>query len=328
MKLSLGDEVVLIHTGEKGYIVDWVDDETALVSVDDFEIPVALTDLAHAYEHTETPPSPPAAAEKHSETKEPTDSGQPGIFISFKPLDQPGKELTGFDIFLVNNTEQHLLYSYELSLAHRLVKSDKSRVDARDTIKLGKLALDDLNDVPALKLDFWPEKTPTGKKHHFGRTIKPKARNFFNKLKPTPLLHTETYLYLLFEDIPAIQPNVISDVEFRRKKPIHLPEMEQHEMFRKASLPTAIDLHIEKLVDDNKARTNLEILTIQLNHFQRFLEQAIVNRLPRIYVIHGLGKGKLRQEIFKILEEHEAVISFNNDYHPKYGHGATEINFQ
>jgi dsDNA-specific endonuclease/ATPase MutS2 len=44
-------------------------------------------------------------------------------------------------------------------------------------------------------------------------------------------------------------------------------------------------------------------------------------------VIHGLGKGKLKNEIATRLINHPEVKTFKNEYHPKYGFGATEIIF-
>ena len=45
-------------------------------------------------------------------------------------------------------------------------------------------------------------------------------------------------------------------------------------------------------------------------------------------VIHGLGKGKLREEVMRLLREYKEVAHFKNEYHPKYGFGATEISFE
>jgi dsDNA-specific endonuclease/ATPase MutS2 len=66
-------------------------------------------------------------------------------------------------------------------------------------------------------------------------------------------------------------------------------------------------------------------MQMQIQHFRQALERAITGGLDRFYVIHGLGKGKLREEISRILPEYSQVKSFNNNFHPRYGFGATEI---
>ena len=68
-----------------------------------------------------------------------------------------------------------------------------------------------------------------------------------------------------------------------------------------------------------------EKLSLQLNRFQQELERAISHHAERLHAIHGVGSGKLKNEIHKMLKSYKEVQSFNNDYHPRYGYGATEI---
>ncbi|PGH39398.1 MAG: hypothetical protein CRN43_09330 [Candidatus Nephrothrix sp. EaCA] len=90
-------------------------------------------------------------------------------------------------------------------------------------------------------------------------------------------------------------------------------------------LETKIDLHIENLVESHRGLSNYEIVTIQLQAFQNFLDNAIVHHQKYLVAIHGVGKGVLRQEIHKMLRNHKEVASFKHQYHPFYGLGATEI---
>jgi dsDNA-specific endonuclease/ATPase MutS2 len=45
-------------------------------------------------------------------------------------------------------------------------------------------------------------------------------------------------------------------------------------------------------------------------------------------VVHGIGKGKLKDEIHEILKTKKEVKSFINKYDSRFGYGATEILFQ
>ena len=90
---------------------------------------------------------------------------------------------------------------------------------------------------------------------------------------------------------------------------------------------TVIDLHIEKLTDSWKQLTNFEILTIQLKNFEKYYELAIAHHQPYLTVIHGVGEGKLRDEIHAILRGKKEVKTFINQYNHLYGYGATEISF-
>ena len=62
-------------------------------------------------------------------------------------------------------------------------------------------------------------------------------------------------------------------------------------------------------------------------HFQRFLDNAIKLGVPRVFVIHGVGEGKLREAIAARLAENPNVSKFKNEFHHKYGYGATEVIF-
>lgn len=89
-----------------------------------------------------------------------------------------------------------------------------------------------------------------------------------------------------------------------------------------------VDLHIEALEKNWKGLSNIAILAIQLNAFQRYLELAISHHQHNLIVIHGVGKGKLKDEIHQILKQTPEVATFVNQYHAKYGYGATEITFR
>jgi dsDNA-specific endonuclease/ATPase MutS2 len=47
-----------------------------------------------------------------------------------------------------------------------------------------------------------------------------------------------------------------------------------------------------------------------------------------IAIIHGVGTGKLKDEVHESLRLKKEVKSFVNQYNPLYGYGATEIYFQ
>ena len=72
----------------------------------------------------------------------------------------------------------------------------------------------------------------------------------------------------------------------------------------------------------------LKKLTLQLQTLEKYLDLAVAHHQPSMIVIHGVGTGKLRDEIHEILRTRRDVKSFINRFHPAYGYGATEIFFQ
>ena len=52
-----------------------------------------------------------------------------------------------------------------------------------------------------------------------------------------------------------------------------------------------VDLHIEKLTPDWRNLSNFEMLTLQLNNFEKYLDLAIAHHQHNLIVIHGVGTG-------------------------------------
>jgi len=67
---------------------------------------------------------------------------------------------------------------------------------------------------------------------------------------------------------------------------------------------------------------------MQLKEFEKWYELAVAHHLPNMIVIHGVGSGKLRDEIHEILKTKKEVRYFINQYDPRFGYGATEIFFK
>ncbi len=88
-----------------------------------------------------------------------------------------------------------------------------------------------------------------------------------------------------------------------------------------------VDLHMQQsAVGKGKIPAN-EVLFHQLEQFERAIDKAIASGKLEIRIVHGHGKGKLKQELYKLLKKHPQVKSFENDYHSRYGFGSTIIHF-
>jgi dsDNA-specific endonuclease/ATPase MutS2 len=84
------------------------------------------------------------------------------------------------------------------------------------------------------------------------------------------------------------------------------------------------DLHVEKLVKNKHGMSNYDILTLQSETAKRHIEFAILNRIPKIVFIHGVGEGVLKAELDFLLGRYDN-IAFQEGNYQKYGQGATEV---
>ncbi|MBX7202640.1 MAG: Smr/MutS family protein [Bacteroidia bacterium] len=84
-----------------------------------------------------------------------------------------------------------------------------------------------------------------------------------------------------------------------------------------------VDLHLEELLESTAGMDNFEMVSYQMRHFERCLDEAVERKIHRFVAIHGVGKGRLREEIRKILQNRS--ITFYDAPYNRYGYGATEV---
>jgi len=84
-----------------------------------------------------------------------------------------------------------------------------------------------------------------------------------------------------------------------------------------------VDMHIWKLVADETSLTKHEKFMTQLDYFNNCLESAIAHHLEKVIFIHGVGSGKLKEEIKLIMNDKE--IEHKPASMAEYGVGATEV---
>jgi dsDNA-specific endonuclease/ATPase MutS2 len=112
-----------------------------------------------------------------------------------------------------------------------------------------------------------------------------------------------------------------------QKKQIDHPSSGNGKPAKKVSenVQEEVDLHIEQLVDNPKALTPVEMLDTQMGRFTIALEGAIRNRMKRIIFIHGVGNGRLRLEIHRILDQKYPKLRYQDASFKEYGYGATMV---
>ncbi len=329
-KFNIGDKVFLVHLQEEGIVTRPNGAEMVYVMIDGMEIPVYCTDI------TKNLPSPrrdekrpgnekKVVKEKEAEIKPLSHGTDSGIFISFEPLLDATGYINQFKVGLVNDTAHPLSFSYLLHTKGKLLfKIEKIALPYQIFI-LHEIDYDTLNEMPVVELHV--KDVMNSFKADIRQKIKP--QNFFNKLGKMALTGADAYIYkidiveLNRSEQPVIRPkNVAFNAELLKLQMMDNPVNKDQDL---SSAEHEIDLHIEALAHDHHTMHHSEMLHVQLQKFQQSLERAITSGKDKFYVIHGVGSGKLKKEIHHILKNYPEVKSFNNDYNPSYGYGATEI---
>ena len=95
----------------------------------------------------------------------------------------------------------------------------------------------------------------------------------------------------------------------KRKKTINIP---------------VIDLHMEHLMDTHKHMANHEIVLFQLDVCKKQLDKHIEKGTTQLVIVHGVGKGKLKEEVRYLLNSYPE-IEYMDEHFAEKGIGATKV---
>ncbi len=118
----------------------------------------------------------------------------------------------------------------------------------------------------------------------------------------------------------------LSKILFQKSQVQDKPKASKPHISNHPANEMEIDLHIEELLDDYSNMSNAEIIKVQLNYFQNALDKAINGHFKKLIVIHGVGNGRLKQEVRAIVANHPSLKCYDASY-TRFGFGATEIQF-
>ena len=338
MKYQVGDRILILHSNEEADIVDIINDKMLMVDVKGIKFPVYMDQVDFPYfkRFTEKKFSAPKKDKKYvddlkKEKIPPAARVIDGVWLTFLPVfdtDEFGDEVVEeLKVHLVNRTEITYNFIYKL---HFFGKPDfelKNQVNPFEDFYIHDVDFADLNDNPSFDFDFTLVQPDKNKADYYESSLKLKAKQLFTKIEEIKKKNEATFSYRLFESYP--------DKLFEDKVDLGILAAKGHKVYDASkarqhieSSRSVVDLHIEKLSNDWKHLSNYEILSIQLKAFEKYYDLAIAHYQPSLIVIHGVGEGKLRDEIHDILRLKREVKSFVNQYDPRFGYGATEIFFQ
>ncbi len=338
MKYQIGDKVLILHSNEEGTVLDIINDKMLMVDVKGISFPVYMDQVDFPYfKQFSEKKLFPAKKEKQyiDDVRKGKKTGDAkvadGVWLTFLPVmdtDEFGDVVVEeLKLHLVNRTETPYNFVYKL---HFFGKPDfdlKNTIHPFEDFYLHDVDFADLNDSPSFEFDFSLLQPEKKKAEHFETAVKLKPKQLFAKIEELKEKNQATFSQLLFATYPD---RVYEDkIEMGRlaAKGYKIYEASQARQHLEPAR-SVIDLHIEKLADDWKHMSNYEIVSIQLKTFEKYYHLAIAHHQHSLIVIHGVGEGKLRDEVHDILRLKREVKSFVNQYHPNFGYGATEIFFQ
>ena len=337
MKFSIGDIVLLKRTGEEGRVVSIVNKEMIEVEVNGTHFPVFLDEVDHPYlkwfteQRKATKPATPRRIEDIPIEK-PQKKGHgiaSGFHLSFLPVfrfDEFDDIVDKLKTYFINQTAYHITLHYECLGQAGSLFSHKAILQPFDHFYLHDIAFDEMHHQPRFSWVI-EQNNVLIPAQPLRDTLRIKPKKLFAFITKSQMDNHPMFHVKLHDDFP-FGVNFIEKNETPVAKETIVKIVDNLKAAKGVKQRNEIDLHIEKLVDSTHGMTNFEMLSIQLCAFEDALEEAIRNHQLSLIVIHGVGKGKLKEEIHTLLKTVSEVDFFQSDWNPKYGYGATEIFFR
>jgi len=329
MKFSIGDKIVLKRTGEEGTVKAYIDKQMLEVEVKGTVFPVYADEIDHPYLEWFT--NKKKVIKKQTAEQLPIEKEKfrkqrlaRGVYLSFLPvfkMDEFEDVVDYVKVHLLNELPVAVQFKYDVRLQHESEFKHEGTIHAFGDIYLHNIPFTDMSAQPRF---HWMLQDAVNEEMAMREDIL--------RIRPQKLF--EHITELLQKNEPTFSYQLIDDFEVRKKeekkeqykaplprpRTLNLQNFAQHLEGPKYEL----DLHIEKLVQNKRGLSNADIIKIQLDELQKYLQLAIVHRQERMIVVHGHGAGVLRDAVHKMLRETKEVKHYENMYHG----GATEVFFK
>jgi len=337
MKYQIGDDILVLLSNEEGKVIEIINDKMVLIEVRGVKFPAYMDQIDFPYfkRFTEKKLIPSKKLEPKTYIDQvPKEKPQPnktkvenGIWLSFIPkfeLDDFNDEVVDLlKIHLINNSSVAYKFIYTQQFNGVTNFELVNEIEPFHDFYLHDINFDSVNDSPAFTIEFSLKVPQKQKASHYETNLKLKPKQVFQKVEALKESNEPTFAYLLFDQFPNKEAEYFPMDSLKAKgyKVYDAGKAREH-------LPPArsvIDLHIEKIADNFAGMSNFEILTLQLNELEKWLDIAVAHHQYELTVIHGVGTGKLREEIHEILKTRKEVKHFINQYDSRFGYGATQV---
>lgn len=340
MKYEVGDDIIVVHSQDEGKVIEIINDKMVLIEVKGVKFPAYMDQIDFPYfkrftqkkivqdkkkpkVHVDQVPK-----EKRRDEVKVAD----GIWLTLFPkfeTDLFGDDIVDrFKVYLINRTDQSYEFTYKLNLAGTTDFEITSDVQSFNDFYLHDIAFESLNDNPSFDFEFRLLQPNKYKADFCEAHFKIKPKQMFQKIEELKEKNLPSINHRLLEKYPD-KAYVDEGLDFSKLTAVGYKVYDAAKARQHLDpARSVVDLHIEKITDNWKGLSNFEIITLQLKEFEKWYDLAVAHRQADLIVIHGVGKGKLKEEIHDILKTKKEVRFFVNQYDQRFGYGATEIFFQ
>ncbi len=335
MSAKIGDKVRFLNDVGSGVIVR-IEKQIAFVSDEDgFERPSPLSQLV-IIESIDSQLKKKTKIDVDTQNKTLTEAtkykptikflNDNCIYLAINPLKKNILETDKIEVVLLNDSDKIVLFNL-----YKLVNEKASNLkagflepDVRQSIsELTLSGLDLTIGYQIIQYETSSSYTPTPIIQGVIR-LKDIKLVKSNEFKPTPFFENEAMLIKLDKDLFETDSNWIDRIKDVKSKDIPVIKTELKTRNSVNDL-LEIDLHIDQLRDDSKSLMPNEILPIQIEAFHKVMKENLHIKGKHIVFIHGVGSGKLKGELLRVLSKNYPKCQVQDASFQEYGFGATRV---
>ncbi len=356
-KFKVGDRVKFLNESGGGVVTEIVSPNMVKVETEDgFAIPFMTRDLLLIQEESmaekmfveehlkkENLPKTEAVEEQEAEKQEnvnissliiyPNDRKPEdfAVYLAYAPQQQ-GLLITGeLDIYLVNFSAHRILFSISLKGTSSYTHILNAEVPEFSRYFIDTISREELDswlnaNVQMIFTKAQMQKLPAP----VSTDVRIKGSRFYKEsaYQDSLFFKRKAFLYRLLElrNIPLMDEIEVQKEDVQPVQTQGAVSMPNDEILKHKTKEgeAVVDMHIWELVPDHSGMSNREMLDVQLAYLERCLESAIAHKFHKVIFIHGVGTGKLKQEVQEILKQYDGIY-FRPASMAEYGVGATQV---
>lgn len=351
LEMKIGDKVRFLNTTGGGVVKAFKDKDIVLVEDEDgFDIPILIRECVviesgHDAQVRQQPQQQkainevlamhlPTTREKIYIPEETKEGESLSVAIAFLPIDSRNMTTTGFETYLVNDSNYYLSYSYSSRVDNGWICRNAGVIEPNTKVFIEEFERESLNDLENLCMQFiaYKKDKPYGLKNSYSINLKLDTVKFYklHSFQENDYFEDNALVYVLVKkDIAGRELRVSAEeLELAMREKI---AQERRLRIQPAKNTTArneileIDLHIDELLDDTTGMSSGEILEYQMDKFREVMDAHKSKRGSRIVFIHGKGDGVLKKELLKELKNKYKSANYQDASFREYGYGATMI---
>ncbi|MFV0469525.1 MAG: DUF2027 domain-containing protein [Dysgonomonas sp.] len=343
--MEIGDKVRFLNSVGGGIVKGFKGKDIVVVDDDGFDTPILIRECVVVESVNASQPSsstksanvavPQIKEPKPVETlliEETKEGEQITVYLAFLPVDIKNLATTGYESYLVNDSNYYLSYSYMNRDQFGWNVLSNGVIEPNTKIFLEEFEKQDLNDREKICVQFiaYKQNKPFAIKNPCSVELRIDTVKFY-KLHS---FHENDY----FED-DAIIYNVMRKDLADKELIVSVEDLEQamrQKNVEERRRPTIInkklnsgiievDLHIGELLDDTAGLSNKDMLEYQLSKFREVMDENKNNKGQKIVFIHGKGDGVLKSALLKDLKDRYKKNYVQDASFKEYGFGATMV---